>query len=269
MGDEKCVLVGNKFANAMQVVVAVTATLILILHKLIIEDRRIYKWINDCYIRRKGYGNLDWAYRAYDKSQKRSWTLWISDNLKQGFSTAGAHIWGTIVSILLSNYLEETDECAWFFLQFIVDTTIAVGLSILISKYSIKLIECCSYRFAKKWLSIGKYNTDMNTQGYKIWIVQTLHWFFCSMVARMFCTGLLVLGHSIGIKFSTWFSNEWNNKHAELVFVILIIPMIMDTLQLLIQNWYLHWISPLLTLDQQLSINIGDGTGKQPNFVAL
>jgi len=269
MTDDECVLVGNTFANVMQVVAALTAALILILHKILIEDKKLYMWLSSAYIKCNGYTDLDFAYKSFDKSQSRSWELWFKDNIKQGLSTTGGHVWGTAAAIILSKYSEETDECAWFFLQFIVDTTIGVGLSILLSKYSIQLVECYSVQFSKKWLSIGNYETYYGADKTKIWTVQTIHWFICSIIARMLCTILLIFGHSSGITFSTWFSNEWSNRHAELIFAILIIPMILDTVQLLIQNWYLHWVTPLLDLEESISsINV-NGNAKLGDVVSL
>ena len=244
-----CSLVGNSFANAMQFVVATVATCVLLLHKIFIEDD-LFRWKSKllvCILRRP----LP-KYRL-----QRLWGLWLMDNAKQGLSNTLAHIYATYIAVLFSNYSQdEGDPCAWFLTQFIIDTCLGVFLSFGLSKLSIFIIGECNQPLAKRWFSIGNYNTMSPNTRYAIWGVQVFHWIVCSILARLFCSLFMLLSYPLWLGFTGWFSNLWmGHRHAELVFVVLGMPILMNSFQFLLTNWYLEWKRPVTNNEHLLDIN--------------
>lgn len=249
MEKDRCVLIGNTFANTMQFVVAMIAISVLFCHKIIIENdifnikSRLYK-----------------KYRA-DPSQKRPWNIWFMDNAKQGVSSALAHIYATYIAVILSidttdNYSH--DECGWFFVQFLIDTVIGVILSFGISKMTIMLFEFFAPIFTKHWLVIGNYNTMGDRRKYYVWLFQVFHWIICSMVARIMCSLLIVITLSEWKKINREFSSMWDgHRYRELVFVVIGMPIIMNSIQFLLTNWYLHWQRPKINSSLIESLNSG------------
>lgn len=255
LNNEECILIGNKFAIIMQIIVAFNSILFLFLHKIFIENMYInylltnLKYYINFNISRKhityyNYSNI--KKNNYDDyinnlSKIRNWKTWFLDNLKQGASTSMSHIWGTYAAIKLSGKLSG-DECGWFFLQFTIDTILGVLFAISFSKISIFLVRKYNYVFAFKWLSIGNYNNVPINKKYHVWFFQLLHWLLCSLIARILCTLILLALKTPNIKFVNIFSNSWNNNRInELIFVILIIPLILNTFQFIIQNIFLRW----------------------------
>ena len=233
MNNERCILIGNNFATILQIVVLINTIFILFLHKILIEDN--YKNV---------YQNL--VKKIYKKPifyMKRTWKIWIMDNSKQGLSSFLGHIWATYISIYIAS--NEQFECNWFLIQFIIDTLFAMYLSFIISKFTILLIECYDKNIANKYMTLGYYDN----YNYKIWTIQTLHWIFVSMLSRIICSLLIISTRDIWNEPNIWFNNIWINKrHEQLIFTILIMPIVLNSIQYLTQNWFLRWISDKKTL---------------------
>jgi hypothetical protein len=224
---ETCLIIGNSFANIMQVVVLVLAISSLFIHKILVENNilNIFK----------------------DNLRRRTWPIWFMDNLKQGISTFIAHWWAVFISVYLGS---DSDECGIFFIQFMIDTLIGLLLSFVFSKASIKLLDYFCPNISVKWFTIGNYSSYVNYQKYLIWLVQCLHWCLCSMLARIICSSILILAYPKFLEFNEHFSNQFvNNRHTELLLVTLIIPLIIDTFQFLIQNWFLRFKNNKTDLD--------------------
>lgn len=241
--NDNCIIIGNNMANIIQIVVFILSISSLFLHKIFIENNTYNIYSNTksfiysklCY---RFIKNMD-----YNDLTPRKWSIWFMDNIKQGLSTLAGHFWAIYASKLLSN--DASDECGWFLIQFLVDTIIAILLSFIFSKLLIMVISLISKTFADKWLSIGNYNeySDFNNKTkYYIWSVQTFHWLVCNLSARILITYFIISIYTYFLKINIWFSNLWiDNRNDELILVTLVIPLIMNSFQLLIQNWFLRW----------------------------
>jgi hypothetical protein len=245
MNNDKCILIGNKFANILQIVVFLNTVFILLFHKIIIENN--YKNYYQKYIK---ILNNKCNYKKSIFYIKRTWKIWFMDNTKQGLSSMLGHIWATYISIYISDNNEF--ECNWFLVQFLIDTLFAMYLSFTFSKISIYLIGICNKDIQNKYMTIGYYEDN----NYKIWIIQTIHWILVSMLSRIICSLLIILTKNIWIEPNIWMNNMWNNKRQEqLFFTILIMPIILNSIQYLTQNWFLRWISDRTQLHEPLIIH--------------
>jgi len=241
-----CILVGNKFANIMQIIVFFSASGMLFFHKILMEDGRL-AWYHERWIDNK---KNRW-YNVNDKYVKpptaRTWKIWFLDNTKQGLSTFMSHIWGTYAAVKISGN-NDNDQCGWFLLQYMIDTCVGVFLAIMFSKLTVVIVSHINFQFRITWMTIGKYGSNSNSREifYKVWFFQMIHWLMCSLLARIFCSVILLIFQNQNDIFVNWFSSWWNNKHDELIFVILAIPMIFNTMQFIIQNLFLKWNKPML-----------------------
>jgi hypothetical protein len=66
---------------------------------------------------------------VHEKPQ-RSWTIWFLDVAKQAFSAILAHFLNLLSSIMLSSL--NSDECVWYLIQMVIDSTLGVALCYLI-----------------------------------------------------------------------------------------------------------------------------------------
>ena len=94
MNNDRCLLIGNKFATILQIVVLINIIIILFLHKIIIEDNFKNYYQNSVVII---YKNCFCKKPVF--YMKRTWKIWIMDNSKQGLSSFLGHIWATYISI--------------------------------------------------------------------------------------------------------------------------------------------------------------------------
>jgi hypothetical protein len=244
--DDKCIIIGNKFANIIQILVFILSVSSLFLHKIFIENDIYYYYSRTRKYVCKQSDNIELS--------PRLWKVWFMDNIKQGLSTLAGHFWAIYAAKLLSK--DNSDECAWFIIQFLVDTLIAIILSFFLCKISIKLISTISVNFTNKWLLIGNYGSIYSINEYKIWAIQSLHWLTCNIIARIACTYIIIALYCNFTIINIWFSNIWlNNRNNELILVTLVIPFIMNTLQLLIQNWFLRWKNQKMRENEQRLIS--------------
>jgi len=237
--DEQCILIGNTFANIMQFLVATVAIIVLFIHKIFIEDNifHLKSRVISCITKK--------PYPKYNSG--RPWSQWILDNTKQGLSSSLAHIYATYVAVLFSHGSDAGDPCAWFLIQFLIDTALGVFISFGLSKLSIFVIGEINQPFKMRWLTIGNYNTLDAKYKYKIWLLQLLHWVICSLLARVFCSVFLLISLPLWQSFAYQFSMPWeHHRNAELVFVVLGMPIIMNSVQFLLTNWYLRWNRPII-----------------------
>ena len=172
------------------------------------------------------------------------------DNTKQGLSSLLGHVWATYISIFISN--DTSFECNWFLIQFVIDTLFAMYLSFIFSKITIYLIGTCNKKIEQRYFTIGYYDDH----DYKIWIIQTMHWIFISMLSRIICSLLIISTKNIWTQPNIWFNNIWIEKrHEQLIITILIMPLLLNSIQYLTQNWFLRWVSNISTLNESLIIH--------------
>lgn len=246
----ECSLVGNSFANTMQFVVTVTAVSVLLFHKIFIED-------NHCMFRTRIMSIFT---KKPSKTpyitDSRTWRVWFMDNFKQGSSSAAAHIYATYIAHEFTKYSVGTDSCIWFLIQFLIDTIFGVAFTLIISKGTIWIVEISNAPFAKRWLTIGNYSTITPKHYYRIWAAQVGHWIVCSLIARLLCSVIIIVGINGWSELNRFFSRKWEgHRHAELFFVVLAMPIIMNSIQFLVQNWYLRWKRPPIGHTLTIPIN--------------
>ncbi len=231
----QCILIGNEFANSMQFVVCILAISVLFFHKIFVENDILN-------IKRR------WNKRYKEApGDKRDWSTWFMDNTKQGLSSAAAHIYATYIARMYTIGNDDDDECGWFLIQFVFDTIFGVFLSFGISKLTIYLLHNTFPKHATNWFTIGNYNTNGVKNKYYVWLVQVFHWVWCSMAARIICTAIIFLSLSFWKQLNMKFSDLWiQNRHNELIFVILGMPTLLNSIQFLLTNWFLHWKRPKL-----------------------
>jgi len=235
--NDSCVLIGNEFAFYLQIIVFFSSISVLFLHKILIENnfKNIYQ------------ASVKFLYNKFYKcckkniyfNEKRTWKIWFMDNIKQGLSSLLGHFWAIFIAITLSNNENTQHQCGWYLIQFLIYTIIGVGLSFLFSILTIKLLKMCFPNFTNEYLTIGYY--DLGQNSFSVWKIQTLHWLFVSITARMLCSLLIFYSNNIWISSLVWFDNIWNNKREELLFVVLILPIKLNCTQYLLQNRFLRW----------------------------
>jgi hypothetical protein len=77
-------------------------------------------------------------YKRQTESPRRPFDVWFMDVSKQGFSSVLVHFWNIGLSIIFANLSSNdnraSDECAFYFINFLLDTFVGVFLVWLLLK---------------------------------------------------------------------------------------------------------------------------------------
>uniref|UniRef100_A0A060T2D2 ARAD1C27874p n=1 Tax=Blastobotrys adeninivorans TaxID=409370 RepID=A0A060T2D2_BLAAD len=157
----------------------------------------------------------------------RPWWIWFFDVLKQVIGAGCLHFLNLLQSIIFSNSGEpdlDKNPCTWYFLNVLLDTTIGVP----VLWFFLYFVHSAAYRFGVRQIVSGQYGHPPK------WI-------------PFFKQALLYLVALVSMKlllylFVWWmpmiddlgnFLISWSNFDArvQVAFVVLIFPLIMNTLQ--------------------------------------
>jgi hypothetical protein len=228
-----CKLIGSVFEDGVQLLLGIFAFMTLLI-----------KW------------------RCEKPNLRRDVKIFLLDGSKQGISSLFAHGANMLIAMGLSDIVVDTDQCAWYFVSYFLDTILGVGLAYLLLQYLTYIAN------KKNWemlMESGDYGiSGDNNKILKYWGVQLISWIGIICVSRLF-TGIVLLIFRGGFAniangIASLFSN---NPKMLLVFVMVICPGIMNLIQVWIQDNILKKkVNREGILDRQLLNNMdSDGIG--------
>lgn len=180
--------------------------------------------------------------KRFKEHPRRAWKIWNLDVSKQMLSGLVAHFIGMLTATIMAQHTEHVSPCSWYLIAFSVDTTLGMFCALL-------LLRCGQYLASvRNWTSLmhtGDYLQVVNSVGrlvrspsLRVWGIQTSFWVFaCVVPARFVCMAtiyvckelLLIIAREIG----RWFAG---NPHGQLIFVMLLGPLVLNTVQFLVQD---------------------------------
>jgi len=163
--------------------------------------------------------------KVTDKEQ-RTWKHWSFDTSKQAIGSTAVHFGNVAISYYLLDTAVFTDPCVFYWVSFMVDSIAGTILNIVF----VKLVE---------WLDIKYWHTSHLQSGYygrparwSTWAIQTLVWLVIGGVVKVILL-YAVLIPAIGPLYAAgaWVMSPLKNHPKwELVVVMVIVPLIVDTL---------------------------------------
>ena len=207
------------------------------------------------------FGILSLKY--WKESPRRLLHVWVKDVSKQIIGMLWAHTLNILLAILLQ---EDQDQCLSYFVNFLVDNSLGILLNILLlyttkwigQKYHIATLQTGHYEdIDNKELvnSIIKKTNKFKCIGRSsiMWIKQLCIWIFIVSIVKIFLFFCFVipLKNNLLSFGSTILYGITRNDQCELVIVMIITPLIFNTLQFLIQDHCLKFKQnqPLSGLD--------------------
>lgn len=202
-----------------------------------------------------------WVKRLREHPQ-RTLITWFYDVSKQGFGACYAHVMNMFIAAVISenirgeNVLE--DQCAWYGLSYLIDTTFGLLLAIL----GLQAVERLANRYQFKPLQhSGVYVGE--TALYH-WSVQVLSWIMILTITKLiiylfmwiFSSQLAWVGTVLFAPFSGY-------KHFELLFVMIFFPGILNVIYFWIADSYLK------ATDDQTEAYLHDESGLQDKKESL
>lgn len=177
------------------------------------------------------------AYKRYHERPQRPWKVFFRDVAKQVVAAGLAHILNVVLSLMLRQY---GNECKWYFVNYIVDSVIGTMLNLGL----LYVVVTVGGRYTHALTPGHYYHPDVeDSSPGRVWLLQLVVW--CSIVivvkVILFFAFLLPLrdplykgGDAVISPFDRW-------PKLELVFVMIIVPGILNILQFWVQDtWLKH-----------------------------
>lgn len=188
--------------------------------------------------------------RAYEYP-KRSWRIFALDVSKQGLSATLTHGVNTFAAVILENQSSHGDGCDWYFLNFIFDVVVVMGITFVIhsmitawaERNEVVSLQSGVYLSVHDSRYIYMYSYDDLDKhiNYRVFLIQLFVWLLIIAVAK-------VIQFAIEIHFSTFLIDvsiaclQWMNPHPDLkvAAVVIAFPAVMNVIQFWIQDNFLQ-----------------------------
>jgi hypothetical protein len=224
MSSGKCLLLGGLFSTLVQVSLGVICILALVIKRNNEIPRRDWDvWFLD--VMKQGTHVLH--YDAYSKSYLYS----LHDiAIGSGFG----HFANIFLSMFIAGTITDADECQWYCLTYVVDSTLGTFMNILLLRCFERCLLWCP---GCTVLRFGDYGTPPQLL---IWFPQLVVWMIIVVIAKILTMFLLFQFLApLDVIISTVFKIFTGYPELELVTVMVIIPTIMNTVQFWVTDTFL------------------------------
>jgi hypothetical protein len=178
-------------------------------------------------------------WKRYFEHPRRLFAIWFLDVSKQGIGCIYAHILNMIMAAVLSRQhignngtsstsddddYSSVDECAWYGISFVIDTTVGLALSLALLHY----LEKWARRYdITPLVHLGVYTGD--TAMYH-WTIQLLAWLAILSVAKLVIYIFMYLCAAPLLVIATLlFTKPFAGRRRwELVFVMILMPAVLN-----------------------------------------
>jgi len=166
----------------------------------------------------------------------RPWNIWFFDALKQGIGATFGHFANIVLSVLLVSNIDShpVDECQWYCLSYLVDSTIGITMNLLLLtafEWILRHQPNCSH------LKFGDYGDPPSI---RLFVAQLMVWLTIVLFTKI-VTYSLQLHYSLQFQalMAYLLSGVSEDPKLELVVVMIIIPMIVNSLQFWLTDMFL------------------------------
>jgi len=179
-----------------------------------------------------------WIKRTREKP-KRKFITWFLDVSKQCLGACYAHVMNMVIAALISRNIrggsELDDQCAWYGLSFLIDTTIGLAISI-------------GFLGLLRWIANERNWTSLKNSGVYVGDDAMLHWIHQVIAWLVILTLVKIIMYFFMWAFSeplAWiggilFAPFQANIRLELVFVMMLFPGLLNIIYFWISDSYLQ-----------------------------
>eukprot|EP00527_Entomoneis_sp_CCMP2396_P000232 CAMPEP_0198136910 /NCGR_PEP_ID=MMETSP1443-20131203/460_1 /TAXON_ID=186043 /ORGANISM="Entomoneis sp., Strain CCMP2396" /LENGTH=255 /DNA_ID=CAMNT_0043798205 /DNA_START=324 /DNA_END=1091 /DNA_ORIENTATION=+ len=178
-----------------------------------------------------------WIKRLQEVPRRLFWT-WFMDCFKQGLGACYAHVMNMVIAAVLAVNMrgdaELKDQCAWYGISFLIDTTLGLFLAIV----CLRILDYWAKE--RDWAHLKHSGVYVGPDGYKHWISQLLAWMailtFTKIIMYIF---MWVFSNGLAIMGQILFEPIQGNIRFELLFVMILFPGLMNIVYFWIADSYL------------------------------
>uniref|UniRef100_A0A7S4VKM6 Uncharacterized protein n=1 Tax=Ditylum brightwellii TaxID=49249 RepID=A0A7S4VKM6_9STRA len=179
-----------------------------------------------------------WIKRQQERP-RRKFLTWFLDMSKQGFGATYSHIMNMwIAAIIASNPLAGEvvleDECAWYAINYVIDTTLGLFLSLIF----LRMLDSIANTF--NWTSLKESGVYVGATGLRHWFAQLFAWIFILSITKIIiCYLMLYTSQYLAYVGDVLFSPLQGNIRFELLFVMIVFPGLCNIIYFWIVDTYL------------------------------
>jgi hypothetical protein len=169
---------------------------------------------------------------------KRTFRTWLLDVSKQGFGACYAHVMNMVIAAIISQNVRGNtvlqDQCAWYGMSYLIDTTLGLVLAI----FFLKALDWIAHK--NDWISLKHSGVYVGADGWVHWVHQVLAWLFILTLVKF----LMYLFMWLASEPLAWlggilFEPLQGNIHFELVFVMILFPGLLNVIYFWIADSFL------------------------------
>lgn len=170
-------------------------------------------------------------YKRHVEHPRRPLQIWLMDVAKQMIGASAGHVINLFVSIQMPPV---TDECAWYFLNFLSDCT----LGMIVSLAFLRLQQ--EVAFSMNWVNIQESGVYGNPPSYRVWALQVMSWLVIIIFAKAIVVSVMIAAATpLGLIGELLFHSLREYPFTELVLVMIVCPSFLNIVQFWIQDSFL------------------------------
>lgn len=169
---------------------------------------------------------------------KRKFMTWWLDVSKQGFGAFYSHLTNMLVSALVADYhrgdYELQDQCAWYAINFLIDTTVGLFFSIVF------LDLLVHYAKIYNWTSLIHSGVYEGEDGMKHWYIQLVSWLGILTLTKFPLVFIIWAFNPLLARLGDFiFRPMQENIRFELLFVMIVFPGLLNFVYFWVADGYL------------------------------
>ncbi|EGZ07735.1 hypothetical protein PHYSODRAFT_565589 [Phytophthora sojae] len=170
-------------------------------------------------------------YKRHVERPRRPLQIWLMDVGKQMIGASTGHFMNLFVSIQMPPV---TDECAWYFLNFLGDCTLGMIVSLAFLRLQQELA------FSMNWVNIQESGDYGNPPSYRVWLLQLSAWLVIILFSKAIVVSVMIAASTpLGLLGELLFHSLHGYPFAELVLVMIVCPSFLNVVQFWIQDSFL------------------------------
>jgi hypothetical protein len=187
---------------------------------------------------------------------RRDWYVWFLDVTKQGVGSSFGHFSNIFLSVIIAQSISGGDECQWYCLTYVTDSTIGTIFNLLFLYIFEKFVSHFPVQCSQ--MNFGEYGDPPQCS---IFMPQLMIWLAIVIFGKIIILLSLVrFIDPIDQIMSAVFVVFRHNPRVELVMVMIVIPTILNTVQFWVTDTFLKrqdnvshsMLVPVTDLDEEL-----------------
>lgn len=184
---------------------------------------------------------------------QREWRVFRYDVSKQIVGMGFAHIINMSIAIMFKSKYSMSDECRWYFLNFLIDVTAGVAINYLLLNFFKNMYK----KYSWTSLTTGEYKASNRCYN-RSFVLQLLNWLLIILLSKAIILVLILIPMRNTLdSFGKWFLGPVShNNSIELFIVMILLPLIFNLTQFWIQDNILkgrkHYIETCLIRPEQV-----------------